>query len=78
MAEGTPFLTGQLCYETVTISRYSLLTIIITNNNIYAQFSLSARVRRRTELRDGLGAPAAEHADPAFFTGQRTKLRLEF
>ncbi|MBN8860747.1 MAG: alginate export family protein [Sphingobacteriales bacterium] len=55
-----------------------LLIILIINNNVYAQLSLSAQLRTRTELRDGLGAPAAKNADPAFFTGQRTRLRLGY
>lgn len=48
--------------------------MLITGNYSYAQFSLSAQLRTRTELRDGQGSPLPKAADPAFFTSQRTRL----
>ncbi|WP_181954762.1 alginate export family protein [Chitinophaga lutea] len=39
-----------------------------------AQFSLSAQLRTRTELRDGQGAPLPAGAKPAVFTSQRSRL----
>lgn len=40
----------------------------------FAQFSLGAQLRTRTELRDGQGAPSPKDAKVAFFTSQRTRL----
>ncbi|MBX2921225.1 MAG: alginate export family protein [Chitinophagaceae bacterium] len=48
--------------------------IFLTCNFANAQFSLSAQLRTRTELRDGQGTPLPKDADPAFFTSQRTRL----
>lgn len=42
-------------------------------HNCSAQFSLSAQLRTRTELRDGQGAPLPTGAKPALFTSQRTR-----
>jgi len=39
-----------------------------------AQFTLSAQLRTRSELRDGQGAPLPKDAKAAFFTSQRTRL----
>lgn len=39
-----------------------------------AQFTLSAQLRTRTEVRDGQGTPLPLGAKPAFFTSQRTRL----
>lgn len=44
----------------------------------HAQFSLSAQLRTRTELRDGQGAPLPEGTSPAVFTSQRTRLSAGF
>ncbi|HZE83163.1 MAG TPA: alginate export family protein [Puia sp.] len=43
-----------------------------------AQFSLSAQLRTRAELRDGQGAPLTKGANPAFFISQRTRLMLNY
>lgn len=43
-----------------------------------AQFSVSAQLRTRTELRDGQGGPLSKGQQPAFFTSQRTRLNLGF
>lgn len=42
--------------------------------DVKAQFSLSAQLRTRTELRDGQGAPLPSGAKPAVFTSQRSRL----
>ena len=44
----------------------------------YAQLSLGAQLRTRTELRDGQAAPQVQGAAPAFFTSQRTRLIAGF
>jgi hypothetical protein len=44
----------------------------------YAQLSLNAQLRTRTELRDGQGAPLPKDASPAIFTSQRTRLTAGF
>lgn len=44
----------------------------------YAQFSLSAQLRTRTELRDGQAAPLPRDAKPALFTSQRSRLSAGF
>ncbi|CAL1519796.1 hypothetical protein [Chitinophaga sp. MM2321] len=40
----------------------------------YAQLSLGAQLRTRTELRDGQGTPLPRGAGPALFTSQRSRL----
>lgn len=45
---------------------------------VSAQLTLSAQLRTRTELRDGQGSPLPKGADPAFFTSQRTRLRVGY
>ncbi|HWB27527.1 MAG TPA: alginate export family protein [Chitinophagaceae bacterium] len=42
----------------------------------YAQLTVTAQLRTRTELRDGQGAPLPSGSNPAFFTSQRTRLSL--
>ncbi|MBX3256025.1 MAG: alginate export family protein [Chitinophagaceae bacterium] len=52
----------------------AITIVIFFNQFASAQFSLSAQLRTRTELRDGQGSPLSKDADPAFFTSQRTRL----
>jgi hypothetical protein len=51
-------------------------TIVAVRTN--AQLSMSAQLRTRTELRDGLGAPLPKGAPSAFFTSQRTRLNVGY
>lgn len=44
----------------------------------YAQLSIGAQLRTRTELRDGYNAPLPQGTTPAFFTSQRTRLLAGF
>ena len=44
----------------------------------YAQLTVGAQLRTRTEFRDGQGAPQPVGASPAFFTSQRTRLIAGF
>jgi hypothetical protein len=44
----------------------------------WAQLTLGALVRTRTEFRDGQAAPLPKDASPAFFTSQRTRLSAGF
>jgi hypothetical protein len=53
---------------------YALLFIIICQESARSQFTLSAQIRTRSELRDGQGAPLPKGADPSFFLSQRTRL----
>ncbi|WP_119079568.1 alginate export family protein [Chitinophaga alhagiae] len=46
--------------------------------NVKAQFSLSAQLRTRTELRDGQGGPLPAGAKPAVFTSQRSRLSAAY
>lgn len=57
---------------------YCIILLLLCYTKTTAQFSLSAQLRTRTELRDGQGAPLPESADPAFFTSQRTRLSAGF
>jgi hypothetical protein len=47
-------------------------TVLATDG--FAQFSLGAQLRTRTELRDGQGTPSPKGSKPGFFTSQRTRL----
>ncbi|MBA4168549.1 MAG: hypothetical protein H0X41_13570, partial [Chitinophagaceae bacterium] len=52
-----------------------VIALCITGSSIsFAQFSLNAQLRTRTELRDGQGAPLSKGLKPALFTSQRTRL----
>lgn len=55
-----------------------VLTTMVSCTHSYGQFSMSAQLRTRTELRDGQGAPLAEGAKPALFTSQRTRLNIGY
>ncbi len=57
---------------------YIVVLLLAFHTKTTAQFSLSAQLRTRTELRDGQGAPLPKSADPAFFTSQRTRLNAGF
>jgi hypothetical protein len=52
----------------------TFLLLIILNKSAWAQFTLSAQIRTRSELRDGQGAPLQKGADPSLFISQRTRL----
>ena len=44
----------------------------------YAQLTVDAQLRTRTELRNGQGSPQPKGASPAFFTSQRTRITAGF
>jgi hypothetical protein len=54
------------------------ILIILTQTRLSAQFSLSAQVRVRGELRDGQGAPLPKGSKPAAFISQRSRLNAGF
>ena len=56
---------------------FSVLALLVSNT-LFAQFELSAEVRPRTEVRDGLKTPANEEDKAAFFTEQRTRLNFDY
>ena len=53
---------------------FVLLFTTVCQESALSQFSLSAQIRTRSELRDGQGAPLPKGADPSFFVSQRTRL----
>lgn len=59
-----------------------LVAILFLFNVCYttsqAQFTLSAEVRPRSELRNGFKTPTSKGKDPAFFTEQRSRLYFDF
>src|SRR3954471_16548937 len=56
----------------------STLALVCAGVRTNAQFSLSAQLRTRTELRDGQGSPLPQGSSPAFFTSQRTRLNFGY
>jgi hypothetical protein len=44
----------------------------------FAQLTIGAQLRTRTEFRDGYNAPLPDNTNPAFFTSQRTRLFAGF
>jgi hypothetical protein len=50
------------------------LLLVTLNKCAWTQFTLSAQIRTRSELRDGQGAPLPKGADPSLFISQRTRL----
>ncbi|MEC5142303.1 alginate export family protein [Chitinophaga sp. 212800010-3] len=55
-----------------------MLPGLLLSHYSYAQFTLGAQLRTRSELRNGQGAPQPQGAAPAFFTSQRTRLMAGF
>lgn len=55
-----------------------IIGLIVLNNKIHSQISLSGQLRTRTEFRDGQGAPLSKGLKPAMFTSQRTRLTALF
>ena len=45
---------------------FVLLFTTVCQESALSQFSLSAQIRTRSELRDGQGAPLPKGADPSF------------
>jgi len=52
--------------------------LMLSTSPSFAQLSVSAQVRTRTELRDGQGTPSVSDTVPAFFTSQRTRISLGY
>ena len=52
--------------------------IFIADIELFAQFSITAELRPRTEFRNGFKRLREKRTDPAFFIEQRTRLYLDF
>ena len=57
---------------------YFVLALLLTGSITYAQLTLSAEIRPRSELRHGFKTLFPQDADAAFFVGQRSRLNLGF
>jgi hypothetical protein len=57
---------------------FVIILIVLGQPNLSAQFSLSAQLRARGELRDGQGAPLSKGSKPAAFISQRSRLNAGF
>jgi hypothetical protein len=57
---------------------FALILVVAGRLHVNAQFSLSAQVRARGELRDGQGAPLPKGSEPAAFISQRSRLSAGF
>src|SRR5690349_12020862 len=55
-----------------------MIMIIVAVTPCFAQLSVSAQLRTRSELRDGQGTPSVADTVPAFFTSQRTRVSIGF
>jgi len=55
-----------------------ILLILITSDEIIAQFTITGELRPRTELRNGFKRLRDKGTDPAFFIEQRSRLYLDF
>lgn len=55
-----------------------LLCMLFFTSSAWAQFTVGAQLRTRSEFRDGQAAPLPKGASPAFFTSQRTRLSAGF
>jgi len=55
-----------------------LVVIAFWSQDAWAQFTLSAEVRPRAELRNGFKKPLESDMDAAFFVEQRTRLNTTF
>ncbi len=55
-----------------------LVLLLLCNDAVQAQFSLTGQIRTRSELRDGQGSLSPKKAVPAFFTSQRTRLNFGY
>lgn len=54
------------------------LGFLFMTSGVFAQFTLSAELRSRGEMRNGYRFMPTEATDPAFFVGQRTRLNLDY
>lgn len=55
-----------------------LYLLLLTVNNILAQFTIDAEIRPRAELRNGYQQLIPQSANPAFLISQRTRLRFTY
>ncbi|MEL6944590.1 MAG: hypothetical protein AAFO82_18165 [Bacteroidota bacterium] len=55
-----------------------MLLLFLLGTELQAQFTLSAEVRPRSELRNGFKTPTSEGNVPAFFTEQRSRLYMDY
>ncbi|MEJ1242008.1 alginate export family protein [Chryseolinea sp. T2] len=55
-----------------------VFVVMIAAAPCFAQLSVSAQLRTRSELRDGQGTPSVADTVPAFFTSQRTRVSIGF
>jgi len=55
-----------------------LLVLLLMTSELFAQFSMSGEIRPRTEYLHGFKALADTAQDPAFWTEQRSRLKLDY
>ncbi len=60
------------------ITRSVFIFLLLLNDKSYAQVSITAQLRARTELRDGYGTILPKTATSAIFTSQRTRLGVGY
>ncbi len=56
----------------------ALLFLVVMNSEMFAQFTLTAEVRPRSEFRNGFKTPTSDDKDAAFFTEQRSRLYMDY
>lgn len=56
----------------------ALLILVTANSELFAQFTLTAEVRPRSEYRNGFKTPTSDGKDAAFFTEQRSRLYMDY
>ncbi|MEM1121053.1 MAG: alginate export family protein [Bacteroidota bacterium] len=62
-----------------TIKTFTLLlTFLVIQSDLSAQFTLSAEVRPRSEFRNGFKTPTSDGNDAAFFTEQRSRINMDY
>ncbi len=54
------------------------IVLLYCSAEVAAQFSISAEIRPRLELRNGFRTPRLENSEAAFFISQRTRLNIGF
>ncbi len=60
------------------IKQITLALLALGSLNSYAQLTMDAEFRPRTEYRHGFGNLAADDADAAFFTSQRSRINVTY
>lgn len=55
----------------------TMMVVVLSCQNLFAQLTISGQLRTRTEFRDGQGNPSVRDTAAAFFTSQRTRLTVD-